>query len=848
MPELIQRSFTGGEISPALRSRADISKYITGLAKLQNMFVRAQGGAYSRQGTKFICEIGDSSKRARLIPFSFNSDQTYVLIFEENTMRVIRDGGLVLENDGITIFEIATPYTESELSRLAYTQRADVMTIVHPNHGPRNLSRTADNVWTLGLIDFSPNIQPPAFADDSRYVVTNVTQANPAVVTTSIANVYTTGDNVSLDGFVSGMTELNGNNYTITVVSSTTFSLDTVDSTGYSAFSDNGAVFRTPLQNIGDGKGDFSKEYQYVITAVDANGEESVASEPQSIFSLSLSETAYMRVLWGTVVNAEFYNIYKAPSGGSDVYGIIGKSKTTEFKDYNFAPLTSTAPPQLRDPFTVLTGGISDIPNPNDDGILYTTLPHNLVSGDNITVAGILAPTSYNGVFDIQVLTSTSFRYTNSTAVGPFPAYTSGGTFTRAAQFPSTVNYYQQRLVFANTLEQRQTVFTTQTGNFDSLRGSVPSRADDAVTFSISAREANEVRHIVELDAMVLLTSGGAFRVTEGQDQVLTPSTVGVRKQSNTGANYVQPIIVDTTIIYVQSSGSRVRDMNYDVSSENFGGSDLSVMSEHLLEGFQIVDISHADIPYGIIWMVRSDGVMLGLTYQREQKVWAWHQHVTQGSYESIATIEEDFRGAPYVIVNRTIGGVTKRYVERMEPRDVTSPTNVWCVDSGLQYNGAPQDNISGLEHLEGKEVAVVADGNVVTGLTVVSGAITLPVDASKVTVGLGYTCTMDTLDLDIAQMAESIKAKNVNINEVTVVFEDSRGATAGSLNDDGTADMQEFNPRYDEFGYGAIPLSSWQESVYTTPGWNPGGGMRIQQTNPMPMAVLAVIPNVDIS
>lgn len=847
MPELTQRSFTGGEISPSLRSRADITKYITGLAKCENMFVRSQGGAYSRPGTKFICEIGDSTKRARLIPFSFNSEQTYILIFEENTMRVIRDGGLVLEDDLVTIFELATPYLEAELPRLSYTQRADVMTIVHPNHGPRNLSRTADNVWTLTLIDFTPNIEPPAFQDSVGFIVTNVTQANPAVVTTSTAHSFVTGDTIRMSGFNIGMVELEGNIYTITYLTPTTFSLDGVDSTGFTAFSDNGGAFRTPLLPRGLGAGDFDKTYEYVITAVDANGEESIASEPQSRETNSLSETAYMLITWSVVPNAAFYNVYKSPSNGSRVYGFIGNSKTTSFEDYNLAPITSDAPPELRDPFTVLTGTIANLSDVNGNPVFTTTAAHGLTSGDIITVTGIVVPSSFNGTYTVEVLSNTTFRYTDFDIAGPFSDYTSGGTFTRAAEFPSTVNYYQQRIVYANTLEQRQTVFTSQTGNFDSLRGSFPARADDAITFSIAAREVNEIRHIVELDAMVLLTSGGTFRVTEGDSQVLTPSTVGVRKQSNVGCNFVLPVIVDSTVIFIQSSGARVRDLNYDFSQDKFGGSDLSIMSEHLFEGFQIEEMAHAEEPYGILWCVRSDGKMLGLTYQREQQVWGWHQHVTDGSFESVATIEEDFRDAPYVIVNRTIGEVTKRYVERMEPRIVTGSEDVWCVDSGLQYSGAAATVISGLDHIEGEAVAVVADGNQVSGLTVTSGAITLPRAATKVTVGLGYTCTMDTLDVDMVAKT-TFKDKNINISEVVIEFEDSRGAKCGSLKDDGTADLQEFAPRFDMFDFDSIPLRTSKESVYTEPSWELGGGLRVQQDNPFPMAVLSVIPSVDVS
>ena len=136
MPETIQRSFTAGEISPSIQSRADLGKYMSGLNKCENFFIRAQGGAYSRPGTRFVGEQGDSSQRGRLIPFQFNTEQTYILLFENLKMYVIKDGGFVLDGGGPAIFELATPYTEAELPRIGFTQNADVMTIVHSDEFP----------------------------------------------------------------------------------------------------------------------------------------------------------------------------------------------------------------------------------------------------------------------------------------------------------------------------------------------------------------------------------------------------------------------------------------------------------------------------------------------------------------------------------------------------------------------------------------------------------------------------------------------------------------------------------------------------------------------------------------
>lgn len=768
MPEIIQRSFTGGEIAPALRKRADLVKYTTGLALCQNMFPKAQGGVYSRFGTRFIGELDDSGKRGRLIPFSFNTEQTYILVFEDLKIRVIKEGGYVLAGGGPSIFEIVTPYTEAQLPRLMFTQSADVMTITHPSHDPRDLSRTADDAWTLTVNDYTPTIDPPNWITTSTANISNITQANPAVVTTSSTHGFNTGDLIAITG-VTGMTQVNDRTFQITVIDPTSFELDGEDSTTHAAYASGGTATRAELAVVGNGAGTYDKTYTYVITTVDSEGVESIAGVTASLTTKSLSVTAGIRLEWQAVTGADYYRIYKDPSNNTGIFGWIGDSENTTFDDFNIAPLTSDSPPKAREPFT---------------GV------------DNK---------------------------------------------------PATVNYYQQRQLFANTNNEKQTLYTTQTGNFKSLRTSTPARAGDAITLTIRGKEVNEIRHIVENGALILLTSGGVWRITEGENDILTPDTVGARKQSGKGASWVPPVLVDDTVIYVQEKGARLRDLNYEFAADRFRGNDLAIMSQHLLEEYEIEEMSYSDEPYGIVWMVRNDGRLIGLTYQREHQVWAWHQHTTEGSFESVATISENGRDATYVIVRRTINGQTKRYVERFEPRTVTNSVDVFCVDSGLTYDGIAATVITGLDHLEGEEVTVVADGNEVTGLTVSSGQITLPRAASKVTVGLDYLPVIELLDIDVSGTSETLMAKEISVSKVTLSVEDSRGGWVGPIDDSGNSRMIEIKPRFDSDGYDAIALKTFEQEVIIQPEWNQGGGVRIEQRSPFPLAILAVVPEVNV-
>jgi len=410
------------------------------------------------------------------------------------------------------------------------------------------------------------------------------------------------------------------------------------------------------------------------------------------------------------------------------------------------------------------------------------------------------------------------------------------------------VTYYQQRQVFANTNNEPQVTYTTQVNNFNSLRTSNPARDDDAVTFTIAAQQVNEIRHLLPLDSLILLTSGGEWIMTEGQDRVLTPSTIGVRIQSYNGCSIVPPVVINSTALFLQEKGARLRDLGYEFSSDKYTGSDLSLMSEHLFEDKQITAMAYSAEPYSIVWCVRDDGVMLGLTYQREHQVWGWHQHNTQGEFESVASVTEGERDAVYVIVKRNVNGSDVRYVERIEKRESIIAADCFYVDSGLTYDGAPATVISGLDHLTGETVTILSDGYTVPDQVVTGGQITLERAASKVHVGLSYTPVIETLDIDTPSPSQTTKAQSVSVSKVTVEVEGSRGGFIGPRQDNGSeAPMSEIKPRFDSDDYDPVALKTYKQEVFIQPQWSKGGGVRIEQRAPLPMAILSVIPQIDV-
>jgi hypothetical protein len=337
------------------------------------------------------------------------------------------------------------------------------------------------------------------------------------------------------------------------------------------------------------------------------------------------------------------------------------------------------------------------------------------------------------------------------------------------------------------------------------------------------------------------MTSGAEYRVTEGQDFVLTPSTIGAKAQSYYGSSRVRPAEISDSVVFVQEKGQKIRDLQFSIENARYSGNVLSIRSEHLFKGKTVVQMAYAEDPYGILWCIMSDGTLLGLTYLKENQIWAWHRHETDGTFESVATIREGDRDAVYLVIKRNVDGSDVRYVERMEPRYTDAAENAFFVDSGITYSGVATTTITGLTHLEGKTVKVLAAGNVVNDLTVSGGQITLPRAATPVHVGLGYNCDLKTLGIDDPET--TLQGRKKNVSEVVLSVLESRGAWIGPDENN----LVEVKPRFDSDGYDAIALKTFEERVNIEPDWTDGGQVLIRQPDPLPLTILAVTPEFDI-
>lgn len=416
--------------------------------------------------------------------------------------------------------------------------------------------------------------------------------------------------------------------------------------------------------------------------------------------------------------------------------------------------------------------------------------------------------------------------------------------FNGAGDYPGAVAYFEQRRVFAGTINQPQNFWATKSGTESNMNYCLPVRDDDSIQFRVAAREANTIRHIVPLTNLLLLTSGAEWRVTSINSDAVTPNTVSVAPQAYVGASNVQPQIIANNVIYAAARGGHMREMSYNWQANGYITGDLCLRAPHLFDEDTIIDMAYQKAPYPIVWCVSSSGKLLGMTYIPEQQVGGWHQHDTEeGYFESCCVVAEGQYDSLYLVVRRQVHGLWVRYIERMPYRGFDTQADAFFVDCGATYTGAATDTISGLDWLEGRTVSVLADGAVMPEQYVVNGgSINLPQQVSKAQIGLRITADLQTLPVAIEiQGLGQGRPKNVNRGWLRVY--QSSGIWVGPSFDR----LTEMRQRVHE-PWGTPPTLRTDElQIDIKPGWGMTGQVCIRQTAPLPLTVCGVELDVEI-
>lgn len=513
-------------------------------------------------------------------------------------------------------------------------------------------------------------IKNGTYISDLSLTITAISKANPGVVTYTGTDP-SNGDHVDISG-VLGMIEVNNRRFKVANVNAgaNTFELNTlaganVNTSSYTTYSSGGTAARVyTLTTTYDAADINALELKYVqsgnIVTITHNG-----YAPRELTRVSDSS-------W-TLSTISFTPSISAPTGGSgSPVGSFDQYKVTAVKDETFE---------------------ESLPGSAINGGLATPTP----SGPT-TISGWSTPTGtrefnvYKNLNDIYgflgIAGSNSFE-----DIGVTPDITdtppdSRNPFSGSSNWPATAAYIQQRLFFANTTSNTEKIWGSRIGFFHNFTISTPIQADDSVTFTMASRYVNKVNHILDLRGMVVLTDSGEFSIRGDASGVITPADINTQPHGYSGSSPLAPLLIGSTALFVQARGSIVRDLFFDFSSDGYVGKDLTIFSSHLIDDFDIVDWAYQQIPHSIVWAVRDDGTMIGLTYVREHDLWGWHRHDTDGVIENVATVPEGGEDALYMVVKRTINGSDVRYVERMHTRLLVDIVDSVFVDCSLTYDG----------------------------------------------------------------------------------------------------------------------------------------------------------------
>ena len=440
---------------------------------------------------------------------------------------------------------------------------------------------------------------------------------------------------------------------------------------------------------------------------------------------------------------------------------------------------------------------------------------------------------------------TTAFTNTNATAAFNL------GAFSDTTGHPSCVSFFEQRLVFAGTLDEPQTLFFSKAGDYENM--TTGTNADDAMVYTIASNQVNAIRYMKAVRTLVVGTTGGEFTVSaDGTDASITPTNITIKRQSSFGSANVDAIPAGNAILFLQKAKRKIRELQYNFDSDGYQAPDLTILNETVTDT-GINEMSYQQEPGSNIWCVRDDGVLACLTYQRSENVIAWSRHIFGGEFgsgravcESIASISGTLtEDEVWVIVKRTINGATKRYVECFSDFDFdeTDANDFKFLDSHLSYSGSATTTLSGLAHLEGQTVSILADGAAHANKTVSSGAITLDRSATKACVGLSYDSILQTMRIEGGAAEGTSQGKTKRISKVVLRLFETVGVKVGpSLTN---LELIPFRTTSSLLSNPVDTLLSGDKEIEFNDDYNSDGFIFIKQDQPLPCSILAIYPTL---
>lgn len=832
----IQPAFNAGEFGPRMVARADFAKYRNAARKFENLIALAQGGATRRPGFRFVVPAKNALAKTRLIPFQFSTVQAYVIEAGDRYFRYCRNQG-----------QIRVAATDAAITNGTFT--ADTAGWTDSSGAGSSVSHDLAN----GRLSLQSNGTSNAHAEQS-VSVGGAFQNSEHVIRFQILGAP--GDKVIFQVGAMGGTadilaplELSVGHHAIAFTpSASAFFVQFLSSTAKTLQIDDVALLddvalelATPFQTgeLFDIRRAQSADVLYLCHP----------SHPV----MKLSRRGH--TTWSlTEVDFEDGPYLEIDAGSTT----LSASATTGLG----VTLTASA-----------TAGVN-----GGDGFKPTDIGR-LIRKGNGTDWGYAVIVGH--VSATQVTADVKRDFPATAAHKDWRL----GAWSATTGYPSVVNFHEQRLCCANSPRDPDKYWMSQSGDFENMRpdsdksaGGVEVQDDDALDYRISSDQVNAIQWIRSAQSFAIGTLGGEW-LAKSDGPVLTPIDVDTKQQTTTGSAFVDPVQVDNAILFSQRGRRQLREFAFNFEADGFRSPDMTILSDHILRS-RVCEIAFASAPDSLVCCVREDGRIGILTYKREQDVVGWGRWVLGGRVgtanavaESVAVIsgadgggqiyDSSERDEIWVVVKRTIDGVTQRYIEVQEQgfegpdrNDylteeaylaalLTAQKDAFYLDSGVTYAGAATSVVSNLAHLEGETVKILADGAVHADRVVAGGSVTLDAPASKVHVGLGFSHDLEPLKFDVGNPAGSAIAKDKRIRRVSLVLLETGALRIGASRNSIRAEaLREVKDLMDT----AVPLFTGEFEAEIEGDFEADPRFVIRGDDPTPITVLAIVPDLSVS
>jgi hypothetical protein len=701
-------SFNAGEVSPFIDARTTLEKYRSACRTLENFQILPYGGVVRRPGFRFVGETKRSNTRCRLVGFNFSTTTRFVLEMGVGYIRFWRgiEGGgeQILALTGFPL-EVVTPYDEGALRELQFAQINDIMYFAHARYPVYKLSRLADNNWTFEEVDW---YYPPLREINIEDTTIFANGTSGTVTLTASAAIFRQG-HVGSQWRIEWPRTITSSNIEMNIsaahnVSNTIDVKGAWDLTTYGTWDATIQILRIPSDTwkLGPIVCAVTRSSTTATVTHTAHG---FATNDRVHFSGSAAPFNTTTAVQITVVDANTYTYTVANSGSSSstvrVENISQMEIVREYDSNADRNIITSGNELERCGIKLYVKAWTSQTNAR-----VTLTVANQTVGGQVKIATV-ASNGLSATATVQEWLGTDAQSNRRTKLWYEAA------FSGFRGFPRSVALHEQRLCFGGNTSEPNTIWCSKLDDFENYE--MGTTAEAAISFTLAASEGNRINWLYSQADLLVGTSGDEWTIGSADTaQSLSSTNVQARRQSSYGSKYMRAALVNDVLLFVQRNGRKVRELVYELNKDGWIAPDLTLLAEHITKG-EIVEIAYQQQPDAILWCVRGDGVLIGMTYERDQKVVGWHRHLTDGTIESVAVIygigtEDEI----WVAVNRVVDGAVKRFIERFQlqwrDRLDNEDTDGWRYLDNYVNNPPNEFAVQSVTLLGGSKLEIILD------------------------------------------------------------------------------------------------------------------------------------------